>query len=37
LPSHDKIIIKKKKKEKKYKKKNMGGLEQNPYVNKNDT
>jgi len=30
-----KNIIKKKKKERKYK--NMGGLDQNPYVNKNDT
>ena len=35
LPSHEKNIIKTKKKERKYK--NMGGLDQNPYVNKNDT
>jgi len=30
-----KFIIKTKKKERKYK--NMGGLDQNPYINKNDT
>jgi len=35
LPSHEKSIIKKKEKERKYK--NMGGLDQNSYVNKNDT
>jgi len=36
---HTKKVLlkgKKKKKERKYKK-NMGGLDQNPYVNKNDT
>jgi len=32
-----KNIIKQKKKEKKKKYKNTGGLNQNPYVNKNDT
>ena len=30
-----KVLLKKKKKKKE--KKNMGGLDQNPYVNKNDT
>jgi len=35
LPSHEKNIIKKKETEKEYK--NMVELDQNPYVNKNDT
>jgi len=35
LPSHEKSIIKKKEKERKYK--NVGELDQNPHVNKNDT
>jgi len=33
--SHKKKVLLKKKKERKYK--NMGGLDQNPYINKNDT